>query len=94
MPGGQIFNLKINPSALEGDENLRRFADLNRAYMDEGGGQVQYNIVSTELLEEAQKAPDDYKYLLVRVAGYSSLFVELSTEVQDDIIKRMEHTQV
>ena len=94
MPGGQIFNLKINPSALEGDENLRRFADLNRAYMDEGGGQVQYNIVSTELLQEAQKTPDDYKYLLVRVAGYSSLFVELSTEVQDDIIKRMEHTQV
>lgn len=94
MPGGQIFNLKINPSALEGEKNLRRFADLNRAYIDEGGGQVQYNIVSTDLLRAAQTNPESYKYLLVRVAGYSSLFVELSREVQDDIIKRMEHTQV
>jgi pyruvate formate-lyase/glycerol dehydratase family glycyl radical enzyme len=94
MPGGQIFNIKINPSALEGEANLRRFADLNRAYMDEGGGQVQYNIVSTDLLKAAQKDPEGYKFLLVRVAGYSSLFVELSKEVQDDIIKRMEHTQV
>jgi len=94
MPGGQIYNLKISPSALEGEENLKRFVALNRAYIDEGGGQVQYNIISTDTLRAAQKDPEKYKFLLVRVAGYSALFVELSREVQDDIISRYEHSSV
>lgn len=92
--GGVIYNLKISPSALKGEENLKRFVDLNRAYMDEGGQQVQYNIISTDTLRAAQKDPEKYKFLLVRVAGYSALFVELSREVQDDIISRYEHSSI
>ena len=62
--------------------------------MDRGGWHIQFNVVSNETLKDAQKNPEQYPNLLVRVAGYSAYFVDLSQAVQNDIISRMEHTAV
>ncbi|MCX5990890.1 MAG: hypothetical protein NTZ04_00945, partial [Chloroflexi bacterium] len=64
---------------------------LIRTYFDLGGWEIQFNVVSAETLREAQKHPENYKDLVVRVVGYSAFFVELEKAVQDDIIKRTEH---
>jgi len=66
-------------------------ANLIRTYFDLGGWEIQFNVVSAETLREAQKNPEKYKDLVVRVVGYSAFFVELEKSVQDDIIKRTEH---
>jgi pyruvate formate-lyase/glycerol dehydratase family glycyl radical enzyme len=89
---GVIFNQKINPTAVETDEGMRKWADMIRGYINLGGGHVQFNIVSAETLRDAQKNPEKYKGLVVRVAGYSAFFNELAKEVQDSIIARTEHT--
>jgi len=69
---------------------LERFAGLVDQYFADGGMQIQFNIVSKETLREAQKHPEDYSDLLVRVAGYSAYFTQLSKDVQEDIIERTE----
>ena len=69
---------------------LERFAGLIDQYFADGGMQIQFNIVSKETLREAQKHPDEYSDLLVRVAGYSAYFTQLSKDVQEDIIERTE----
>ncbi len=69
---------------------LERFAGLVDQYFADGGMQIQFNIVSKETLLEAQKHPEDYSDLLVRVAGYSAYFTQLSKDVQEDIIERTE----
>lgn len=87
-PNGVIFNQKFVPAVFEGRDGLDKFVSLMRAYIILGGGHVQFNIISSDILKEAQKDPDKYNGLVVRVAGYSALFNELSKEVQDTIIKR------
>lgn len=87
---GTLFNQKFHPSALEGRAGLEKFVALIRTYFDQKGSHMQFNVVSRETLLEAQKNPDAYKHLVVRVAGYSALFTTLSRSLQDDIIRRTE----
>ena len=89
---GVIFNQKFNSTELQTEEGKNKFASMIRTYIELDGGHVQFNIVSSEMLREAQKNPDKYKGLVVRVAGYSAFFNELATEVQDSIIERTEQT--
>ena len=89
---GTLFNMKFHPSALKGDEGLNNFVSLVRAYFDQKGMHVQFNVVSRETLRDAQAHPENYKNLVVRVAGYSALFTTLSRSLQDDIIRRTEQT--
>lgn len=87
---GTLFNQKFHPSALRGDEGLHKFVDLVRTYFDKKGMHMQFNVVSRETLIDAQKHPENYRHLVVRVAGYSALFTTLSKSLQDDIIRRTE----
>lgn len=87
---GTLFNQKFHPSALSGDAGLDNFIALIRTYFDQKGSHVQFNVVDRETLLDAQKNPDNYKHLVVRVAGYSALFTTLSKSLQDDIIGRTE----
>ncbi len=87
---GTLYNMKFHPSALEGAPGLESFVALVRAYFDQKGSHVQFNVVSRETLRDAQAHPENYQGLCVRVAGYSALFVTLSKSLQDDIINRTE----
>ncbi len=87
---GTLFNQKFHPSALSGREGLEKFVALIRSYFDQKGSHMQFNVVSRETLLDAQKNPEKYKHLVVRVAGYSALFTTLSRSLQDDIINRTE----
>ena len=87
---GTLFNMKFHPSALEGRSGLESFVALVRGYFDQKGSHMQFNVVSRETLRDAQKHPEKYKSLVVRVAGYSALFTTLSKSLQEDIINRTE----
>ena len=87
---GTLYNQKFSPSALAGDEGLKRFAALCRAYFDNKGMHVQFNVIDKATLVDAQKHPEQHKDLVVRVAGYSAQFISLAKEVQDNIIDRTE----
>ena len=87
---GTLLNQKFHPSALSGMSGLTKFVALIRSYFDQKGMHVQFNVVTKETLIDAQKNPEKYKTLVVRVAGYSALFTTLSRSLQDDIINRTE----
>ncbi len=87
---GTLLNQKFHPSALAGMAGLTKFVALIRSYFDQKGMHVQFNVVTKETLLDAQKNPEKYKTLVVRVAGYSALFTTLSRSLQDDIIARTE----
>ena len=91
---GTLYNMKFHPSALEGNSGLEGFITLIRGYFDQKGSHMQFNVVSRETLIEAQKNPDKYRSLVVRVAGYSALFTTLSKSLQDDIINRTEQSSI
>nr|WP_289047036.1 glycyl radical protein [uncultured Blautia sp.] len=90
VSNGTLFNQKFHPSALSGCEGLEKFVALIRSYFDQKGMHMQFNVVSRETLLDAQAHPENYKHLVVRVAGYSALFTTLSKSLQDDIIRRTE----
>ncbi|MBP2652800.1 MAG: pyruvate formate-lyase [Firmicutes bacterium] len=94
ITNGSVLNMRFSPDALKDGQKLRKFASLIRTYCETGGFLIQFNIVSTDTLKEAQKHPEQYKDLLVRVATYSAYFVELSPELQNDIIARMQFEEV
>lgn len=87
---GTLFNQKFHPSVLSGQAGLENFAAFIRGFFDQKGSHIQFNVVSRETLLEAQRNPEQYKSLVVRVAGYSALFTSLSRSLQDDIINRTE----
>ena len=87
---GTLLNQKFHPSALAGMGGLTKFVALIRSYFDQKGMHMQFNVVTRETLLDAQKNPEKYKTLVVRVAGYSALFTTLSRSLQDDIINRTE----
>ena len=91
LSNGSLLNLKMMPSTLEGEHGLNKLADFLVAFMRLKILHVQFNVVNVETLIEAQKNPQEFAGLLVRVAGYSAFFVELSKEIQDDIIRRTAH---
>lgn len=90
VSNGTLFNQKFHPSALAGREGLEKFTALIRSYFDQKGMHMQFNVVDRDTLLDAQKNPEKYKHLVVRVAGYSALFTTLSRSLQDDIIRRTE----
>lgn len=87
---GTLFNQKFHPTALSGEKGLENFVALIRSYFDQKGSHMQFNVVDRETLLDAQKNPEKYAHLVVRVAGYSALFTTLSKSLQDDIIRRTE----
>ncbi|MGN0493005.1 MAG: pyruvate formate lyase family protein, partial [Acutalibacteraceae bacterium] len=87
---GTLFNMKFHPSALKGQSGIEGFITLIRGYFAQKGMHMQFNVVSRETLLDAQRYPDKYRSLVVRVAGYSALFTTLSRSLQDDIINRTE----
>jgi len=88
---GMALNVRIHPTSLKTDDDIHKLRDLTRAYFDNGGMEVQYNIVSAETMRAAQKAPEAYRDLVVRIAGYSAYFVELIRDCQNDLIARTEN---
>lgn len=87
----RLLNIKLTPQAVAGEEGTRNLASLIRTWCDMKMWHIQFNVINSETLREAQKRPEDYRNLLVRVAGYSAYFVDLSTELQNEIIARTEH---
>ena len=88
---GTLLNLKFHPNAVRGAEGAEKLRSMTETYFDMKGMHVQYNVISADTLRDAQENPDQYKNLVVRVAGYSAFFVELWKDLQDDIIARTEH---
>ena len=91
--GGTLLNVRFVPSLLKRDEDLKKLVSLIRAYFSMGGHHIQFNIVDTQTLLDAQKQPDDYKDLLVRVAGYSDYFNDMTEQLQNEIIARTENEE-
>ena len=89
---GMAVNMKIHPTALSGDEGLQKLEDMTRTYFDDGGMEVQFNVVDAKTLRKAQQHPERYHNLVVRIAGYSAYFVDMTEDMQNDIISRAEHT--
>lgn len=90
IDGGMLLNIKFDPATVRGDEGTQRIVDYLKAFEDLDVYEVQFNVIDRETLEDARKHPENYKSLLVRVAGYSAYFVELSKSLQDDIMGRTE----
>lgn len=88
---GTLLNLKFQADTLAGDDGLTRLCAFLRTFCSLKLNHVQFNTVSAETLRKAQEHPEDYRNLLVRVAGYSAFFVEINRDLQDDIIDRTEH---
>lgn len=94
LSNGSILNMRFSPSAVKDEAKMKKFATLIRTFCEMGGNLVQFNFIDNETLKDAQKNPESYKDLLVRVATYSAYFVELSPELQNDIINRIEFDEV
>lgn len=88
---GSLLNVKFSPSVLDNDLGLRKFVDYIKGFIRLKLQHIQFNIISIDTLKAAQANPLDYRDLVIRVAGYSAIFVELNKAIQDDIINRTEH---
>ena len=89
--GGTLLNQKFLPQVLADDTGITKLAQLVRTYFRMDGHHIQFNVVDGETLKQAKRNPDDYRDLIVRVAGYSDYFVDLTEDLQDEIIRRTEH---
>jgi formate C-acetyltransferase len=92
--GGTLLNQKFLPDVLENERDLTKLMHLIRSYFKLNGHHIQFNIVDTSILRKAQAAPDEYRNLLVRVAGYSDYFVDLDIDHQEEIIARTENARI
>ncbi|MEI8346320.1 MAG: pyruvate formate lyase family protein, partial [Pseudomonadota bacterium] len=92
--GGTLLNMKLSPSLVETEEGLDKWSHLVRTYFKMEGHHIQFNIVRAETLRTAQLKPQEHRDLIVRVAGYSDYFCDLSKELQEEIIARTEHTNL
>ena len=90
--GGTLLNQKFTPQLLNDDTGIEKLAHLIRTYFRMDGHHIQFNVVSAETLRAAQRNPDQYRNLIVRVAGYSDYFINLGADLQEEIIKRTEHS--
>ena len=91
--GGTLLNQKFTPQILGDDSGIEKVLHLIRAYFKMDGHHIQFNVVSADTLRKAQKEPENYRDLIVRVAGYSDYFVNLVPDLQDEIIRRTEHAE-
>ncbi len=92
--GGTLLNQKFTPSFLEDDQGIEHVMHLIRSYFRMDGHHIQLNVVTADTLKKAKKHPEKYRDLIVRVAGYSDYFVDLTDELQDEIIRRTEQSGV
>ncbi|GAK58856.1 pyruvate formate-lyase [Candidatus Vecturithrix granuli] len=92
--GGTLLNQKFTPQFLADDDGIDKVAHLVRSYFKMDGHHIQFNVVNAKTLRDAQRHPQNYRDLIVRVAGYSDYFVDLTEELQEEIIKRTEHQNV
>lgn len=90
--GGTLLNQKFTPDVVAGETGLNNMASLIRSYFAMDGHHIQFNVVDRQTLIDAQKHPEDYKDLIVRVAGYSDFFRNLDKPLQDEIIERTEQS--
>ena len=90
----RLLNIKLSPSCVAGDVGTEKLVQFIQAWHDLRLWHIQFNVLNTETLREAQRHPEDYRSLLVRIAGYSAYFTELSKDLQDDIIARTEQQAV
>ena len=88
--GGMVLNLKFSPSAVSGEEGVENLMQLLKSYLGMGGFEAQVNVISAETLRDAREHPENYRNLVVRVAGFSEYFTSLGRELQDEIIERTE----
>jgi formate C-acetyltransferase len=88
---GLALNIRIHPSALSREDGIEKLRTMTQTYMESGGMEVQYNIVSSETMRAAQADPATFRDLVVRIAGYSAYFIELSRDCQIDVISRTEN---
>jgi pyruvate-formate lyase len=88
-----VQNLRLSKSMLATAQGLASLRSLIETYLHRGGFEIQVNVVSAEILREAQAHPEEYPDLLVRVAGYSDYFTNLGRTLQDEVIARTEHDQ-
>ncbi|MCK4445769.1 MAG: formate C-acetyltransferase/glycerol dehydratase family glycyl radical enzyme, partial [Candidatus Marinimicrobia bacterium] len=91
--GGTLLNQKFTPQLLAYDDGIEKFMHLIRSYFKMDGHHIQFNVITAATLRDAQKKPEKYRDLIVRVAGYSDYFVDLGRDLQDEIIKRTEHSE-
>ncbi len=89
--GGTLLNQKFNPQVVAGEAGIEKLTQLIRTYFRMGGHHIQFNVVTAEALRAAQREPEKHRDLIVRVAGYSDYFCDLTTALQDEIIARTEH---
>jgi formate C-acetyltransferase len=89
--GGTLLNVRFVPQLLKREEDQKKLASLIRTYFKFGGHHIQFNIVDTATLHDAQQHPDEYRDLLVRVAGYSDYFNDMTEQLQNEIIARTEN---
>jgi pyruvate-formate lyase len=89
--GGTLLNQKFTPQLLADEEGIDKLAHLIRSYFKLDGHHIQLNVISADLLRDAQKHPEKYRDLIIRVAGYSDYFVDINEELQNEIIRRTEH---
>ncbi len=93
LSGGTLYNMRVDPKTIETPEARERFVAMLRTYLGDFKGQhIQFNMIDTKVLQEAKRNPEQYKDLMVRVAGYSALFTAIDEALQDDIIARTVHT--
>jgi len=88
---GTLLNQRFLPSLLKRNEDITKLASLVRSYFTLGGHHIQFNIVDTATLKAAQETPEDYKDLMVRMAGYSDYFNDMNADLQQEIIDRTEN---
>lgn len=91
MSGGTLLNQRFLPSLLKRDEDIKKLGQLIRSYFTLGGHHIQFNIIDTATLKAAQECPEDYKDLLVRMAGYSDYFNDMNADLQQEVIERTEN---
>jgi pyruvate-formate lyase len=92
--GGTLLNQKFTPQLLREDRDLEKLVHLIRAYFTLDGHHIQFNVVDASTLRAAQQHPEEYRDLIVRVAGYSDYFCDLGQALQDEIIARTEHASL
>jgi formate C-acetyltransferase len=90
--GGTLLNQKFSPSSIAGEEGIENVSSLIRSYFELIGHHIQFNVIDKKTLLDAQKHPEEYKDLIVRVAGYSDHFNNLEKSLQDEIIERTEQS--
>jgi trans-4-hydroxy-L-proline dehydratase len=91
LPNGGSHTMTFNPSLIRDPEHRQKFKGFLRGYIENGGTALQINILDADMLREAQKHPEDYRHLLVRVTGYNAYFTSIGKELQDEIIARESH---